>query len=189
MFIRDSTLEFLDGLQDPEYRHEFVDENVGVGLAFQLRRMRKDRNWTQVELAQRTNKAQETISQLEDPNYGRYSLRTLKKLATAFDVALLVRFVPFSELAEWTVNLTPQRLAPPSYEEERRRGSTGFTIGGGAITAVAGNLTLTSTEHDVGLSGMQISAEDIEDYVVFPGDGEKLEELVLSGLLEQDASS
>ena len=68
----------------------------------------------------RCEMAQESISRLEDPNYGRYSLKTLKRLAKAFDVALLVRFVSFGELGEWTVNLTPQKLKPPSYEEERQ---------------------------------------------------------------------
>ena len=60
-----------------------------------------------------------SISRLEDPNYGRYSLKTLKRLARAFDVGLLVRFVSFGELGEWTVNLTHSKT-PPSYDEERQ---------------------------------------------------------------------
>lgn len=61
---------------------------------------------------------QETLSQWENPNYGNYTLRTLKKLAAAFDVGLLVRFVPFSELIHWTVRIKPERLAPPSFTQE-----------------------------------------------------------------------
>lgn len=108
----------LEGLRDEEYRRAFVPEHVSTGIAFQIRRLRDKHGWTQEELAARTGKAQETVSQLENPDYGRYTLATLKKLAAAFDVALLVRFVPFGDLLPWTTDLTPQRLAPQSYEEE-----------------------------------------------------------------------
>jgi transcriptional regulator with XRE-family HTH domain len=120
MISVDKRREFLDEIQNEEYRHDFASENVGVALAFQINLMREGRGWTQGELAQRSGKAQETISQLENPNYGKYTLNTLKRLARAFDVALLVRFVSFGELADWTVNVSPSKLAPPSYPDERQ---------------------------------------------------------------------
>jgi transcriptional regulator with XRE-family HTH domain len=110
--------ELMGRLADEEYRREFASEYIGTGLAYQIRLLREGRGWTQKELAQRTGQAQGTISQLESPNYGRYSISTLKRLAAAFDVALLVRFAPFSELAHWMLHLTPQRLAPPSFADE-----------------------------------------------------------------------
>ena len=113
--------ELLNTLQDEEYRREFVSEHVGVGLASQIQQLRQKQNWTQEELARRTNKAQETISRWENPDYGRFSLNTLKEVAAAFDVALLVRFVPFGDLADWTIGLTPERLAPQSFGEEWRQ--------------------------------------------------------------------
>jgi transcriptional regulator with XRE-family HTH domain len=112
--------EFLTELQDKEYRQAFMEELVGTSLAFQVRRLREARGWTQENLATETGKAQETISQWENPSYGRYSLSTLKQLARAFDVALLVRCVSFSELANWTVDVTPERQTPPNYEQERQ---------------------------------------------------------------------
>jgi hypothetical protein len=39
-------------------------------------------------------------------------------MAKAFDVGLLVRFVPFSTLVNWTLNVTPDTIAPPSFTEE-----------------------------------------------------------------------
>jgi transcriptional regulator with XRE-family HTH domain len=80
--------------------------------------MRHDRDWTQNELGQRTGMAQETISQLESPSYGRFTLRTLKRLASAFDVALMVKFVPFSRLAGWETELSPEDLAVPSFDND-----------------------------------------------------------------------
>jgi len=104
-------------LEDEEYRREY-SADVGTGLAFQIKLLREKNGWTQEHLAERTGKQQETISQWENPNYGSYTLNSLKSLAAAFDIALLVKFVPFSELVEWSTGLTPQRLAPPSFTEE-----------------------------------------------------------------------
>lgn len=116
--ISDKRNQIWESLADSEYRHEFSNEQINTGLAFQIRALREGRGLTQEELAELSGKAQETISQLENPNYGRFTLTTLKKLAQAFDVALLVRFAPFSELVDWTVGLTPERIAPPSYQAE-----------------------------------------------------------------------
>lgn len=62
--------------------------------------------------------AQETICQLENPDYGRYSLKTLKRLAAALDVALVVRFAPFTELAAWIADPSSDTLAVPGFEED-----------------------------------------------------------------------
>jgi hypothetical protein len=62
---------------------------------------------------------QERISQIEDPNYGKLSLSTLKRIASAFDVGLVVRFVPFSELAEWELSLSSESLKVSSFNEDK----------------------------------------------------------------------
>lgn len=93
--------QILASLADFEYRHALVEEHLAVFLPFQLRAMREERGWTQGELGVRCGKAQEWICKLENPNYGRFSLQTLKTLARAFDVALEVRFRPFSYFVDW----------------------------------------------------------------------------------------
>ena len=119
----------MEALADKEYRDLYVAEHIRAGIAFQIRAMREDRGWTQSELGQRAQgMAQETISQLEDPDYGRLTLRTLRRLASALDVALIVRFAPFSDLIDWIVNLTPQRLAPPSFDDELQSAATRMAL-------------------------------------------------------------
>ena len=107
-------------LSNKENRDAFVSAYTDQTIPFQIRAMReqKERQWTQEYLAQLTGMKQERISALENPNYGRYSLRILKQLASAFDVALIVRFVPFSELAEWKLNLSSNSLKVLSFEQE-----------------------------------------------------------------------
>jgi transcriptional regulator with XRE-family HTH domain len=109
-----------ESLRDPEYRHQFVEEEINVGVAFQIRSLRNRQHLTQANLADRLDVKQPLVSSWENPDYGKYSLGTLKELAKAFDVGLLVRFVSFSTLAEWTMNLTSDNIAPPSFSEEER---------------------------------------------------------------------
>lgn len=107
-------------LLNKKHREAFVSASVDQTIPFQIRAMRlaKDRNWTQQELASRSGMKQERISTCENPNYGRFSLQTLKQLASAFDVALIVRFAPFSELVEWESNLSPGSLEIKNFDKE-----------------------------------------------------------------------
>ncbi|MBI4777192.1 MAG: XRE family transcriptional regulator [Deltaproteobacteria bacterium] len=107
-------------LKDKEYRDIFVSVTVDQTIPFQIRTMRlsKDRHWTQEELAKRSGMMQPRIAACENPNYGKFSLQTLKRIAAAFDVALIVRFAPFSELVEWKANLSPDSFNVRNFENE-----------------------------------------------------------------------
>lgn len=111
----------LDDLKNKEYRDAFVSELIDTGIPFQIHALREQRGWTQKELGQHVEMAQERISLLEDPNYGKLSLSTLKRLASAFDIGLIVRFVPFSELVDLELHLTPDSLKASSFEEVKKR--------------------------------------------------------------------
>lgn len=112
----DRRQQFAQSLRDKEYRDAVVEEYITEGLAAQIHETREARGWTQAELAERTQMAQESISRLENPNYGSYSLKTLKRLASALDVALVVRFVPFSELVDWVADLSTNDLAVAGFD-------------------------------------------------------------------------
>lgn len=112
--------QMWENLRDKDFRKQFIDEHVNVGIAFQIRSLRNRQNLEQSELAQLLGVKQPLISSWENPNYGKYTLNTLKNLAKAFDVGLLVRFVPFSTLIDWTVDLTSDAIAPPNFNEEEK---------------------------------------------------------------------
>ena len=105
-------------IHNKEYREAFVDTEISTGLAFQIRAMRLLKKWSQKALAIRIGTKQEAISRLENPDYGKFSLETLRKIASAFDVALLVRFVPFSELINRVSSLSPRDIEVPSFSDE-----------------------------------------------------------------------
>ena len=50
----------------------------------------------------------------------KYSLTSLKKLASVFDVALVVRFAPFSELVDWATTISEDKLAVPERKRDAR---------------------------------------------------------------------
>src|SRR5688500_8434930 len=89
-----------------KYRHRFLSNHLSLCIASQIFYLRTDqeRNWTQTELAKKASIPQPRITVYESSEYGGYSLNTLKKLARAFDVALSVRFISFSELAHEIAN-------------------------------------------------------------------------------------
>lgn len=87
-------------------RSKFVESHVSKTLAFQIRALRDREGWSQQRLAEKIDSNQNAVYRAENPNYGKQTITTLKKIAAAFDVALVVRFVPFSELVDW-VSGTP----------------------------------------------------------------------------------
>jgi transcriptional regulator with XRE-family HTH domain len=72
-------------------------------IAFQIRSLRDKKGWTQGTFAEKLGiKHQNNVSaRLENPNYGKHSLTTLKKIAAACDVALVVWFIPFGRWLDW----------------------------------------------------------------------------------------
>lgn len=91
-------------------RDAFVASHISETVAAQIALLRSERGWTQKDLGARTDMKQSRISALEDPNNENYEIATLKRIASAFDVGLTVRFVPYSEIAKWSVTLGPHRL-------------------------------------------------------------------------------
>jgi transcriptional regulator with XRE-family HTH domain len=94
----ESRIDLVEELKEKEFRDAYAAEQVKTGIPFQIRALRNQREWNQERLAKEARTSQAAISRIEDPNYGKLSLQTLFKLASAFDVALLVKFVPFSRL-------------------------------------------------------------------------------------------
>lgn len=105
-------------LKDKEYRDAFVSEHIDTGIPFQIRALRKQRKWKQKDLADHAGKQQEQISRLENPNYASFTLTTLKELASVFDVGLIVRFAPISELVIWELVLTSESLEVASFDQD-----------------------------------------------------------------------
>lgn len=117
-------------LNNKEYRDAFAAEYIYSRIPLKIRAMRDRRHMSQQQLAERAGVRQEWISRLEDPNYGRLTLSTLLKLASAFDVALNVDFVPFSEIFDRSTQLSPENFDVRSYGEENQAAELQGVAGG-----------------------------------------------------------
>lgn len=105
-------------LQRKAYRDGFVSAHISNTVASQIALLRSERGWTQKELAEKTGMKQSRISALEDPNYENIEVGTLRRLASAFDVGLMVRFAPFSEVVRWSAEVCENKLIVSDYAND-----------------------------------------------------------------------
>lgn len=110
--------ELVQELHDKATRDAFVSSQMSIPLAFQILALREQRGMTQKQLAEKAGMLQPRIAAMERPSGSEPNLRTLKRLASAFDVALVVRFVPFSELVEWAETFSPDTFVVQSFDDD-----------------------------------------------------------------------
>jgi transcriptional regulator with XRE-family HTH domain len=111
--------QLLEKFADKEYRDTFVQEYIFSRIPLKIKTMRDAREMSQQELGQKAGIAQPWVSKLEDPSYGRLTLSTLLKIASALDVALHVDFVPFSEILNRSSSLSENAFAVASYANDK----------------------------------------------------------------------
>lgn len=96
--------------EDAEYAHAYLEENGNMRIAAQVRALRNAKGWTQADLAVAAGMRQERISKIEMADFDSLTLRTLRRLAQAFDVNLHVAFNSVHDAVSDFVTLSPARL-------------------------------------------------------------------------------
>jgi transcriptional regulator with XRE-family HTH domain len=110
--------QIWNSLKSKKYRDAFTSSHLATNIASQIFALREKFGWTQRDLARETGMAQARISLIENVTYDSFTVATLKRIASAFDVMLVVRFVPYSEGVDWIAGANSSRLAPASYTED-----------------------------------------------------------------------
>jgi hypothetical protein len=110
--------KLFEKLRRKSYRHAYLAQHLGRGIAYQIRALRDQRYWKQGEFAKALSKPQSVAHRLEDPDYGKYTLQTLIEVANVFDVALQVRFVPYSTFLTATRDLSAASMYVQSFDAE-----------------------------------------------------------------------
>jgi len=88
------------------------------------RALRESRGMTQPGLAEIAGMSQPRISEMERPGERKPNLETLLRLASAFDVALDVRFVPFSDFVDANNTVDLDNLHIPNFDDDMRNLAT-----------------------------------------------------------------
>ena len=83
-----------------EFREKWMDINLRAAIGIQIREIRLQRGWSQKELAKRAGMTQSRISELEAASSDT-TVKTLSKIAAAFECALRVEFVEHSTFIKW----------------------------------------------------------------------------------------
>lgn len=107
-------------LKAKKYRDSFVSARITQTVALQVRVLRQQRVMSQAELAEALGTSQNAIYRLENPNYGKNSISTLKKVASFFDVGLVVRLEKYSDIVDWVSRLDSESILVPSAGKDAR---------------------------------------------------------------------
>ena len=98
-------------MANKEYRDSLISFKIDNDLSAQIYALREQRGLTQEELGALARMAQPRIAKLEASCEG-VSSATLKRLASAFDVGLVIRFAPHSECVADSVRVSVDRSIP-----------------------------------------------------------------------------
>jgi transcriptional regulator with XRE-family HTH domain len=97
---RSTTLSRLKSSFDT--RRAYISAKLGTLVPSQIRALRTKSDMPrQADLARASEMLQSRISVLETPGAANATLDTLSRIAAAFKVGVIVKFVPFSEMLAW----------------------------------------------------------------------------------------
>ena len=107
-------LERWRKLSSKEYREAYAETQMSVDILFQVEALARSRNKTVSDLVK---EADAPLAQLEGEE--AISPETLHRLAAVFDVGLMVRFVPFSDLVYWESVFDPNTFDVTPFKDDR----------------------------------------------------------------------
>ena len=122
----------LKHFESKKYRDGYLQARVRGYIAYQMQALREKLDMTQEAFASLTGKKQSAISRLEDTEYGRVSVQTLLDVASATNVALVVKFVSYPEFLNQTRLMNPEFLRPDTIFESLKKTEASDLQPGGA---------------------------------------------------------
>lgn len=92
--------EFLkESLKDPEFKKLYEKEMQTFDISLKLIGLRIKLKLTQAQLARLMGTTQSVVARLENGNYNRCSLKTLRKIAKVTGTRLEINFEPIRKVA------------------------------------------------------------------------------------------
>lgn len=87
--------------KDKRYRSRFFRGQAQDKIAMSIRKLRKKRKKTQIDLAKESNMKQSAISRIEQADYSGWSMKILFRVADALNARLRVSFEPVEDVIDW----------------------------------------------------------------------------------------
>jgi transcriptional regulator with XRE-family HTH domain len=107
----------LEKFRSKAYRDSYLHSRVRGFIAYQIHALREKLGLSQAQFAELTGKQQSTISRLENTEYGKVSVQTLLDIASATNVALVVKFASYPDFVAQTSNMSVSALQPRTIDE------------------------------------------------------------------------
>lgn len=85
-----------DRLKDDNFANAWEESQEEETIALEIKKARLKAGLSQKQLAEILNTTQSFVSDIENANYDSYSIPTLKKIAKALKLELIVRFKPLA---------------------------------------------------------------------------------------------
>jgi transcriptional regulator with XRE-family HTH domain len=114
--------EILNSLRmklcDKEYSEGYAESFLNTHIATQIKVIREQREMTQAQLGEHIGTTQAGVSRYENVDYSSWSIRTLLRIARAFNVRLRVSFEPFGSLPSEVVSFSRKNLERTAREDD-----------------------------------------------------------------------
>ena len=127
----------ISELTEKEAREQYAADLLDSYIALQIKTLRQQRGWSQEDLAALAGKHQSQISAMEQIDFRSWKVSTLRRLADAFDLALVVRFESFGTFLKEILPVERAALERLSYADDPELES------GGTLGAAAASITPT----------------------------------------------
>lgn len=109
----------LDEFRDKEARTEYADEFLDASIALQIATLRQEQSLTQKQLGDLAGgMKQSRVSAYEKADYSSWSVKTLRRLAKAFDLPLVIRFESWGNFLDGVTKLGRRDLDRPPFEKD-----------------------------------------------------------------------
>ena len=105
-------------LRSPQYSEGYSESFLDSYVATQIKVLREQRGLTQKQLAEALNTSQTVVSRIEGAGYSSWNIKTLKKVARAFDVRLHISFESVGSLIDEVSRFSRKALQRPKRSED-----------------------------------------------------------------------
>ena len=108
----------LSSFRNKKYRHSYIDTFTDAYIATQIKVLREQRTLDQTQLAKLAGIHQSQVSVFEDVDHSSWTVKTLKKIAKALDLVLVVRFESFGKVLPDIGRLDRASLQRDSFDDD-----------------------------------------------------------------------
>ncbi len=112
------TNSLANKMANKEYRSTFAESYLDAAIATQIRVLRLQQKMSQRDLAERAEMRQSRISAMENTGYSKWTIATLKRLASALDLRLKVSFETFGTLVNESNFLSAESLERTRFDQD-----------------------------------------------------------------------